>query len=378
MTFWNPAADTTPAGTAIAMASGDTLYLRAGISLGSGGTGGSTGVTATAHTQSLIFGNLQSLSGLAFHATSFSNTMTIGASGIVWGLAGARFDGKDNHISNAGLIVGYSGFGLTIDGSDGHLLNSGTIQGGTDALFLSFGGHVVVNSGLISSLGDFGVNVNAVLGAGTNTIDNSGTIECAGGTAIFAGDAVTLVANTGHIHGDIEFGADNDSYEGWGGRIVGVVRGGNGDDDITTGVGRDTIVGGRGSDALEGGAGRDTFVYTAVIESAGNVHDTISGFDPLRDVIDLDAVVTGIDATVAAGNLDAGAGFSNDLVAAITAAKLAVGHAVLFTPNSGTLEGHVILIVDRNGIAGYQKNKDYVFDVTDNDNIGALDTGDFI
>lgn len=379
MTFWNPSSDTTPAGTAIALLSTDTLYLRAGISLGSGGTAGSDGITATDNTHSLIFGNLQSLSGIAYHATAFANTVTIGVTGLVWGSSGLRFDGTNNSITNAGNIVAHAGFGLSFADDFASIQNSGNIFGNTDAIFLTGGGNVIVNTGFISTPGDFCINVNAVATpADVTTIDNSGTLESGNGTAIFAGNAPTNVVNSGHIYGDVVFGTANDFYDGSLGHIVGAVNGGGGDDDITMGAGRDRLSGGGGSDTLDGGAGRDRFVYAGVGQSGGTAHDTIIGFDARKDAFDLDTAITGIDATVASGALNAGT-FATDVKNAVGAGQLAAGHAVLFTATSGDLAGHTILVVDRNGAAGFQTgNKDYVFDLRDADNLGALDRGDFI
>ena len=40
---------------------------------------------------------------------------------------------------------------------------------------------------------------------------------------------------------------------------------------------------------------------------------------------------------------------------------MGAGQAVLYTPTSGTLAGTVFLIADANGIAGYQADADFVF-----------------
>ena len=40
---------------------------------------------------------------------------------------------------------------------------------------------------------------------------------------------------------------------------------------------------------------------------------------------------------------------------------MGAGQAVLFAPTSGTLAGNVFLIADANGIAGYQADADFVF-----------------
>jgi Ca2+-binding RTX toxin-like protein len=195
--------------------------------------------------------------------------------------------------------------------------------------------------------------------------------------AIASDDIQCLITNFGTITGAIQFGAADDLYDGSQGRIAGAVRGADGNDTIVTGAGRDWIEGNAGSDSLEGGAGRDRFVYLAVSESGGDTHDTILGFDARKDKFDLTVNVTGIDPTEG-GHLDDGGQFDNGLVTAIGAADLAAHHAVLFMPSTGDLAGHTILVVDVNGNAGYQKNKDYVFDLDDADNLGNLDIGDFI
>jgi hypothetical protein len=41
--------------------------------------------------------------------------------------------------------------------------------------------------------------------------------------------------------------------------------------------------------------------------------------------------------------------------------QLGAGHALIFTPASGTLAGDHFLIVDANGVAGYQAGQDFVF-----------------
>jgi Ca2+-binding RTX toxin-like protein len=156
-----------------------------------------------------------------------------------------------------------------------------------------------------------------------------------------------------------------------------VLKGGAGDDTFVGGLLSDTIDGGDGADRLIGGGGADTFVYTAVSNSTGTLRDKINDFHAGVDKFDLDVTVTGVDSAVVTGLLRGGA-FNADLAAAIGGGQLASGHAVLFTPDSGTLAGHTILVVDANGTAGYQADTDYVFDVTAGINLAALGTGEFI
>jgi len=68
------------------------------------------------------------------------------------------------------------------------------------------------------------------------------------------------------------------------------------------------------------------------------------------------------------------ASFDADLGAALSG-HLNAGDAILITANAGTLHDEVFLVVDMNGIAGYQAGQDLVIDVTGYS--GTLTTGDF-
>ncbi len=70
--------------------------------------------------------------------------------------------------------------------------------------------------------------------------------------------------------------------------------------------------------------------------------------------------------------------FDSDLAAAITGAQLGAHDAVLFDPNHGDLHHHIYLIVDMNGVAGYQAGQDLVLDVTNSTNLGSLTAGNFV
>ncbi|MBX9860434.1 MAG: hypothetical protein K2Y20_12720 [Sphingomonas sp.] len=153
------------------------------------------------------------------------------------------------------------------------------------------------------------------------------------------------------------------------------VFGGSGNETIATGAGADRIFGGGGADILNGGAGADTFVYDAVSQSTGATYDRITGFVSGTDRFDFDFTVTGVDATVGAGTLST-ASFDANLAAVIGSGQLAANHAVLFQANAGDLAGLTFLVVDANGVAGYQAGSDYVIQLTTPP--ASLVTGDFI
>ena len=144
-------------------------------------------------------------------------------------------------------------------------------------------------------------------------------------------------------------------------RSIARIDGGNGNDTITGSSGNDTIYGGAGIDRLAGGAGADTFFYAATSDSRGTGYDTLVDFDFAIDKLDLTGTHDVYMATKTSGVLNSGANFGNNLATAL--AGLAPNAAEFFTPTSGTLAGHTFLIVDANGVAGYQNNQDWVFEV---------------
>ena len=137
------------------------------------------------------------------------------------------------------------------------------------------------------------------------------------------------------------------------------VFGGSGNDTIETGSGNDRIFGGGGADTLFGRSGADTFVYDAVSQSTGANYDRITAFLSGTDRFDFNFTVTGVDATVGSGALST-ASFDANLAAIIGAGQLAANHAVLLQADGGDLAGQTFLVVDANGIAGYQAGADYV------------------
>jgi len=137
------------------------------------------------------------------------------------------------------------------------------------------------------------------------------------------------------------------------------------------------IIGGNGGDKLTGGALSDTFTYTSAAQSTGMHYDTITGFKFGTDIFDIPGgagAITGINTKVTSGALST-ATFDANLTSAISSSHLGAHHAVLFTPTSGTLAGATFLIVDLNGVAGYQSGHDLVIRM--NGATGTLAAGGF-
>ncbi|MFN3642178.1 MAG: calcium-binding protein [Gemmobacter sp.] len=143
-------------------------------------------------------------------------------------------------------------------------------------------------------------------GAGNDALDGGeGDDSIWGGTG---DDTIFGLAGEDAIYGgagrdSIDGGADDDSLYGGngndtilGGEGADLIEGGAGNDDLRGGFDADTILGGAGEDIIEGGfgadlldggPGADRFVFRAVEESGGPGIDTIRGFQPGEDVIDL-------------------------------------------------------------------------------------------
>lgn len=174
-------------------------------------------------------------------------------------------------------------------------------------------------------------------------------------------------------------GAKNDTIAGKGGNDL--LNGGGGSDTLDGGGGNDDLAGLGGADRLVLGDGKDSVDCGEASHSSGKSFDTVVGFEFANDdkfVLGLSSAITGIDATITGGALSQ-SNFDADLAAAATPAKLLAHHAVLFTPSgTGPYVGDTFLIVDANGHAGYQANKDYVFLLTDSAHLTSLSASDFI
>jgi len=155
-----------------------------------------------------------------------------------------------------------------------------------------------------------------------------------------------------------------------------LVTGGAGSDSITGGAGNDIITGGGGVDKLKGGGGQDVFVYKHASDSTSTSYDTITGFDATEDKIDLWFTVAHIDSAVTTGTLSGGSKFDATLSAAI-GTSLGAHDALLFTPDAGSYSGKCFLVIDVNGIAGYQAGADVVIALNTPANLSYLGLATF-
>lgn len=256
----------------------------------------------------------------------FHNTGVIAARGVSHdGFAlGAQVDG--GQVFNDGSIVVHgvgAVYGVTLDGGEA-FINSGSIEvsnhGGAPAIAVVASqtlGKDFVNDGLIKGTMAIASTGGGVVVDGDEHWTNFGQVV--GGVSL--GDHDDSFANDGLVRGDIDLGAGQDLFDGHGGKLVGAVYGGQGDDiligggkvdhlvgdDITGpaggqdllrglggadildgGVGDDTLFGGHGSDLLTGGDGNDTFVFRLGDSGPVNV-DEITDLSA-GDIIDLSRI----------------------------------------------------------------------------------------
>ncbi|MES2337247.1 MAG: ELWxxDGT repeat protein [Pseudomonadota bacterium] len=136
-----------------------------------------------------------------------------------------------------------------------------------------------------------------------------------------------------------------------------ILTGGRAADTLTSGSGADVLFGGLGGDTLAGGTGADIFRYTNVAQSTSTGYDRITDFVYGTDTIDLpgthDSYVRLQTGSLSTATFDAN-------LQSLMSGVLVAGGAVVFTASAGTLSGATFVVVDDNGIAGYQAGSDYV------------------
>ncbi|MFA9229759.1 MAG: calcium-binding protein [Microgenomates group bacterium] len=140
--------------------------------------------------------------------------------------------------------------GVILDGIGSTLVNHGTIisHGSAVHLFVHDGGTTTVtNTGLMSAT-KYGVWNQ--YGSGTLNFVNSGTVESPL-LSFLGGNWVDNVTNSGLMKGNVDLGNGDDSYVGTGGRVMGQILGGGGNDRFVVGNYADSIDGGDGVDMLD-------------------------------------------------------------------------------------------------------------------------------
>jgi len=118
-----------------------------------------------------------------------------------------------------------------------------------------------------------------------------------------------------------------------------------------------------GKDIMTPGAGNDVISYNFASESTSTDYDVVVGFNFKGDHFDFSHdQVTSIVQAVSTGTLST-ASFDSDLHDDLQNANNGSHTAVLFTPDAGSLAGHMFLVVDRDGLVGYTAGEDYVIEL---------------
>lgn len=291
-----------------------------------------------------------------FHLEAGGNDTVHGGGGSDVVFAGSAFTASDVFDGGDGIDT------LNLDGAYLLSFQTGTLMN-VETVVLTAGNNYVL-----------GASAGAVAAGDTLTVDGS-ALDSANGLAWDSSgvsDAHFRVAGgkgADHIVG----GAVSDTLDGGAGadQLWGLA----GNDTLNGGNGNDTLIGLDGVDIMNGGNGNDQFQYGAVGQSTGVHFDTVIGFDTNDDVFAF-VDVTGVDAQVTAGELSESS-FNHDLAAAIGKHELRAGHAVIFAPGLGDFAGSLFLIIDANGKAGYQANKDLVVLLQEPLHIAHLATDNF-
>jgi Ca2+-binding RTX toxin-like protein len=215
-------------------------------------------------------------------------------------------------------------------------------------------------------------------GAGDDTVrggSGDDTADGGGDTDDIRGGSGLDTLNGGSGSDVLEGGSGDDTMNGDDGNDI--ISGGDGTDTLNGGDGDDRLTGGDGKDTLTGGAGVDRFDYGTAADSTSVNYDIVKSADFAADRFDVEGDVAAIDATIANGSLSSN-DFDAKLAAKADAAHLGAHHAVLFTPTNGNLKGKTFLVIDQNGIAGYQSGVDLVIELKTPANLANIDSGDFI
>ncbi|WP_157971201.1 M10 family metallopeptidase C-terminal domain-containing protein [Pseudogemmobacter bohemicus] len=188
--------------------------------------------------------------------------------------ASSANDASVNYRYNNGLVVDYSSFASVTNLATGVITATGETGAG-----VRFGagteGGVLMNSGLIESLQDFGVSLETAPESGAAIrVFNWGSIS--GGDGAFLGSANgDALMNRGLLRGRVDLGSGNDLFDNRNGRVDGDVMLGDGADTyngMLNAVVNGTIYGGAGADSLFGGMNSDV-----IYGDDGN--DRIVGFE---------------------------------------------------------------------------------------------------
>ena len=305
--------------------------------------------------------NLTLAAGHSYTLTTNDATVASGQTLLVYGLAlGASnvltFNGAAETDGNF-AIYGGTGADTIIGGARPDTIRPGfgndTINaGGSNDTISFFGGQLNSADKIDGGAGADTVLLNSDYSGANAVVMNATTLINVEKLTLSAGHSYTLTTNNATVASGKTLTIDGSALS------AGNVLNFNGAAETN---GHFIITGGLGADKLKGGALSDTFVYSSASQSTSTHFDTITAFNYSTDIFDMPGsagTITGINAAVNSGNL-ASASFDANMTSAMSG-HLTAHHALLFTPTGGTLSGQMFLVVDLNGVAGYQTGADLV------------------
>jgi Ca2+-binding RTX toxin-like protein len=219
------------------------------------------------------------------------------------------------------------------------LANNGDIKSDREAIVYSYS-CMVTNTDLIEAYYAAIAPASAASLPANLSLTNSGTIKSLEAIAVVGASSADYVRNTGHIEGKnaaVSLGQGDDTYDGRGGTVAGIIylgngnntayggtgvetiNGGSGIDDITAGGGNDSLDGGGGNDVMRGNEGADTI-------DGGSDNDTLEGGE-------------GADSLVGGGGIDTAWYNSNSTVGIIVDLVLGKGSGTGSEADGDTLSG---------------------------------------
>ena len=376
-------------------AGNNVISVASGIDVVHGGLGNDCLIVNYANDTSDIIGTSVHVTDGGTHSVTFNGienfTITTGSGDdtITSGDGTNIFTtngGNDTVTSGNGHNIVYAGLGndtITVGDGGNHIwgqAGNDTLTSGNGADFIYGGaGNDTLTGGGGNDRLDGGDGNDTISGGAGNDIliGGKGNNIMNGGTGIDTADysASTMAVNVHLASAVIQAvnSVESDTLS-----AIENVVGSAYNDTLIGNSGPNVLTGGLGADHMNGGLGADTFHYASAQELTSTGYDEITGFNTLSDRLDLWFKVTGMNHHITGGYLSS-ATFDTNLERAIGPAQLSAHHAVLFTPHSGTFSGDTFLVVDANGVAGYQPGHDLVIEMVGAASLYAnFSTADFI
>ena len=248
-------------GTLVTPADGDGVWVSRNGVVGSTTNGNGIdgiGSNHVVHIEGAVSGGIGVILG-DDPILDFGNAVVIGSTGVVYGFNyGVALLGGAARLDNFGLINGgvhFNGEGPGMSRID----NAGNITGGEIAAIEHIGTETLSLSNTGTIRGSFAAvssTVTAFLSLNANAMD--------------------LIRNQGEMIGNIQLGGGNDTYDGRGGFVDGIVYGEAGNDLFRPGSGIELFDGGAGIDTLDF---RSTAGVRVYLDRSGQNTGTATGDD---------------------------------------------------------------------------------------------------